>query len=58
MSYHDSNYHSRLEDIGMEVINPLHKQQKRLSELETFLKELKLETSDEDLKERIDKILK
>jgi hypothetical protein len=42
----------------MEVINPLHKQQKRLSELETFLKELKLETSDEDLKERIDKILK
>tara|TARA_Y100001938_G_C7993162_1_gene380597 strand:+ start:89 stop:265 length:177 start_codon:yes stop_codon:yes gene_type:complete len=57
MSYHDSYYHSDLLEKGMAVVNPLHEQRKRLTQLEQFLKEIAEETKDKKLKEKIDKIL-
>jgi hypothetical protein len=57
MSYHDSYYHSELAEKGMAVVNPLHEQRKRLTQLEQFLKEIAMETKDNNLKEKIDKIL-
>ena len=41
----------------MAVVNPLHEQRKRLTQLEQFLKEIAMETKDNNLKEKIDKIL-
>jgi hypothetical protein len=41
----------------MEVVNPLHRQQKRLSQLESFLREIASETGDDNLKEKIEKVL-
>jgi|TARA_R110002020_G_scaffold17055_2_gene60386 23S rRNA A2030 N6-methylase RlmJ len=58
MSYHDSNYHSSLREKGMAVVNPLHTQQKRLAELEGFLKELASQTDNAELQQRIENILK
>tara|TARA_Y100001937_G_C7086186_1_gene315450 strand:+ start:102 stop:302 length:201 start_codon:yes stop_codon:yes gene_type:complete len=66
MSYHDSNYHpelndkyySDLEDKGISVVNPLHEQRKRLTQLEEFLAEIAEETNDEKLKSKINDILK
>jgi|TARA_B100000282_G_scaffold290035_1_gene260525 hypothetical protein len=58
MSYHDSYYHSKLEDKGISVVNPLHEQQKRLSQLEDFLAEIANETQDQRLKDRINDVLK
>ena len=58
MSYHDSNYHTRLRDEGMAVVNPLHEQRKRLTQLEKFLAEIAEETSDTKLQQRIENILK
>jgi TRAP-type C4-dicarboxylate transport system substrate-binding protein len=57
MSYHDSYYHSQLEKKGMAVVNPLHEQQKRLTQLEEFLKEIADEVNDKDLRDKIDKML-
>ena len=57
MSYHDSYYHSELAEKGMAVVNPLHEQRKRLTQLEQFLKEIAEETKDNNLKEKIDNIL-
>ena len=57
MSYHDSYYHSELAEKGMAVVNPFHEQRKRLTQLEQFLKEIAEETKDNNLKEKIDKIL-
>jgi len=57
MSYHDSYYHSELSEKGMAVVNPLHEQRKRLTQLEEFLKEIADETKDKKLKEKIDKML-
>ena len=58
MSYHDSNYHTRLRDKGMAVVNPLHEQRKRLTQLEKFLAEIAEETNDTKLQQRIENILK
>jgi len=58
VSYHDSNYHSNLREKGMAVVNPLHTQQKRLAELEGFLRELASQTDNTELKDRIENILK
>ncbi len=58
MSYHDSNYHSNLREKGIAVVNPLHTQQKRLAELEGFLRELASQTDNTELKDRIENILK
>ena len=66
MSYHDSNYHPELsdkyhsdfDDKGISVVNPLHEQQRRLTQLEQFLAEIAEETSDEQLKNKINDILK
>ena len=58
MSYHDSYYHSQLEKKGMAVVNPLHAQQKRLTQLEEFLKEIAEETDNQHLKDRINDVLK
>tara|TARA_B100000989_G_scaffold46334_2_gene29914 strand:+ start:9946 stop:10122 length:177 start_codon:yes stop_codon:yes gene_type:complete len=58
MSYHDSHYHSELEKKGMAVVNPLHEQQKRLTQLEEFLKKIAEETDNQQLKDRINDILK
>ena len=41
----------------MAVVNPLHEQRKRLTQLEEFLKEIADETKDKKLKEKIDKML-
>lgn len=57
MSYHDSYYHSQLEKKGMAVVNPLHEQQKRLTQLEEFLKQIADEVNDKDLRDKIDKML-
>jgi hypothetical protein len=54
MSYHD---YARPTTVGMEVVNPLHRQQKRLSQLESFLREIASETGDDNLKEKIEKVL-
>jgi len=66
VSYHDSNYHPELsdkyysdfEDKGISVVNPLHEQQRRLTQLEQFLAEIAEETNDEKLKSRINDVLK
>jgi len=58
VSYHDSNYHSNLREKGIAVVNPLHTQQKRLAELEGFLRELASQTDNTELKDRIENILK
>tara|TARA_B100001094_G_scaffold333179_1_gene409287 strand:+ start:131 stop:259 length:129 start_codon:yes stop_codon:yes gene_type:complete len=42
----------------MAVVNPLHTQQKRLAELEGFLRELASQTDNTELKDRIENILK
>ena len=52
MSYHD-NYHAALKNKGMAVVNPLHEQRKRLTQLEDFLRE----TEDVQLQEKIGLIL-
>jgi len=56
MSYHD-NYHASLKNKGMAVVNPLHEQRKRLTQLEDFLRELASDTQDIQLKEKIDLLL-
>ena len=56
MSYHD-NYYASLRSKGMAVVNPLHEQRKRLTELEDFLKDIASKTDDAHLRERIGLIL-
>ncbi len=55
MSYHDGYIDPQ--KTGGAVINPLIKQQKRLSLLETLLKEIAEETDNLQLKERIKEVL-
>lgn len=56
MSYHD-NYHAALKNKGMAVVNPLHEQRKRLTQLEDLLREIAKETEDVQLQEKIGLIL-
>ena len=55
MSYHDS--YGRPRTAGNAVVNPLLEQRKRLTKLEHLLKEIAEETTDEDLRKRIEHIL-
>ena len=55
MSYHDG-YDPRQE--GIAVVRPLLEERKRLTKLENFLKEIAEETSDSQLKTKIEQILK
>ena len=55
MSYHDGYDQPQME--GRAVVNPLLEQRKRLTKLEEFLKEIAEETSDFDLKTKIEQIL-
>ena len=57
MSYHYDNYHTSLKNKGMAVVNPLHEQRKRLTQLEDFLRELANDTKDTQLKEKIGLLL-
>ena len=57
MGYHDRMPPDYL-NTGMGVINPLHEQQRRLTKLEKFLREIAEETEDPHLRERIQAILK
>ena len=56
MSYHD-NYHDSLKSKGLAVVNPLHEQQKRLTQLEDFLREIAGNTDDEQLRSKIGAML-
>jgi len=55
MSYHDG--YDRPRTAGNAVVNPLLEQRKRLTKLEHLLKEIAEETTDEDLRKRIEHIL-
>ena len=57
MGYHDRKRPDYL-NTGMGVVNPLHEQQRRLTKLEKFLREIAEETEDAHLRERIQAILK
>ena len=56
MSYHD--YPPDYKRTGIGVVNPLHQQQKKLTQLEQFLREIASETDDPQLKKRIEEALK
>ena len=56
MSYHDGYDRPLMQ--GQAVVNPLLEQRKRLTKLERFLKEIAEETSDSQLRTRIEQILK
>ena len=56
MSYHGQpppDYNK----IGIAVVNPLHEQRKRLTQLEKLLEEIANETDNADLKEKIGNVL-
>ena len=57
MGYHDRKKPDYLQ-TGIEVVNPLHEQQKKLNQLEQFLKEIVEEVEDPTIKEKIKNILK
>ena len=57
MGYHDRKRPDYL-NTGMGVVNPLHEQQRRLTKLEKFLREIAEETADPKLKEKILDVLK
>jgi hypothetical protein len=58
MAYHDNNYHSSLNSKGISVVNPLHEQRKKLTQLEEFLREIAEQTDDPTLREKIQNVLR
>jgi len=56
MSYHDGYDRPRI--AGNAVVNPLLEQRKRLTKLEEFLRGIADETKDDQLKIKIEQILK
>ena len=57
MGYHDRKQPDYLK-TGIGVVNPLHQQQKKLTQLEKFLREMAEETDDPQLKQKIEEVLK
>jgi len=56
MSYHDCPPDWKKTGIG--IVNPLHEQRDKITQLEKFLKEIAEEIQDPALKKKIENILK